>query len=618
MIENDFLKKLPHTAGVYRMYDADHHVLYVGKAKDLQRRVRSYFTNQAKLSSRIQTMIKQVQHIEVTLTSTEEEALILEHNLIQALVPKYNIIFRDDKSYPYLTLSTGEVFPKLGYFRSNKSLQLLKIKKLSLFGPFPHAQAVYDTIQVLQRIFQIRTCEENVFAYRSRACLLHNIERCSAPCVQKITPEAYQQDVRAVVQFLEGKKMTILKQLEKKMYEASEKMAFEQAARYRDQLQSLQKIQQKQYINSQKPIYLDILAIATQTHIHQTVLCLNLVSIRDGKPIGERRFFYENHYHFDFQAILSAFFEQIYASLEETALPYHFLSNMTTEQQDAFHPLLATWRIHFVKKLNTEYQAWLKMAEENAQFALNRHLEKQPKQYQEALFLLNQHLGLPRRIEKIECFDVSHLQGNQTVGSCVVFQKKQMETSNYRHYQLDIASGNDLIGMQLLLTKHYTHQLVQQALLPDLILIDGGPLQLEAAKEVLSTLGLMPQIFLMAIAKGEGRKAGLETLFFLDPDHTEIHSFRLDHDDSVLHLLQSIRDEAHRFAIQYHRLKHRSSQLESILDNIPQVGKQRKKYLLEQFKTVDNLKNATIQDIAAVPKISENLAQQIHAFLQEN
>lgn len=617
MIAQSFLKTLPTTAGVYRMYDAEHHVLYVGKAKNLQRRVRSYFSSPTKLSPRIHMMVQQVHHIEVTLTPTEEEALILEHNLIQALVPKYNIIFRDDKSYPYLTVSTGEVFPKLGYYRSNKSLQLLKSKKMTLFGPFPHAQAVYDTIQILQRIFQLRTCEESVFAHRSRACLLHNIDRCSAPCVKKITPEAYQEDVATVLRFLEGKKTQIVTQLEKKMYEASAAMAFEQAARYRDQLQALQQIQQKQYINSQKPIYLDMIAIATNTD--RLVYCFNVVAIRDGKYIGEQRFFYENTYHFDTQVILESFLRQYYDGIEQHALPQQVLLNSKTMPEVmALIPIFDKWNLRFVKKITVEYQAWLKMAEENAQFALIRHLEKQPKQYDAAILRLNQLLASPYPISHIECFDVSHLQGNQTVGSCVVFRKKNMDTNRYRHYQLETDSGNDLIGMHLLLQKHYTKQLKKKAGLPDLILIDGGALQLEVAQQVLTALNLFNQpLTLMSIAKGEGRKAGLETLFIFNAKEQTIVSQRLAADDPVLHLLQHIRDEAHRFAIQYHRLKHRAVQLDSILDHIPQVGKNRKKYLLTQFKTIEKIKQASPEEIAAVPTISSRLAQQIYTFFQE-
>lgn len=616
MIASSFLKTLPTTAGVYRMYDANQQILYVGKAKNLQRRVRSYFSSTTKLSPRIQMMMQQVHHIEVTLTPTEEEALILEHNLIQALVPKYNIIFRDDKSYPYLTVSTGEAFPKIGYYRSNKSLQLLKSKQLSLFGPFPHAQAVYDTIQALQRIFQLRTCEESVFAHRSRPCLLHNINRCSAPCVKKITQEAYQEDVATVIRFLEGKKTQIVTQLEEKMYAAAEAMAFEQAARYRDQLSALQHIQQKQYINSQKPIYLDIIAVAMNGD--RSVCCFNLVAIRDGKYVGEQRFFYDNAYGFEMIAILESFLTQYYTSIEKTALPHHILLNVKTlPEVMTLLPLFATWSLHFVKKMTAEYHAWLKMAEENAQFALARHLEKQPKQYDQALLLLNQLLAPPVPISQIECFDVSHLQGNETVGSCVVFRKKSMDSSRYRHYQLDTTSGNDLIGMHLLLEKHYKKQLEKKVTLPDLILIDGGTLQLEVAKKVLTDLNLLHRpLTLMSIAKGEGRKAGLETLFVLNTQTETIFSEHLAPDHPVLHLLQHIRDEAHRFAIQYHRLKHRATQLESMLDAIPQVGKQRKKHLLTHFKTIEKIKQATLEEMAAVPTISRRLAQQIYDFFQ--
>lgn len=596
-----FLNTLPNLPGVYRMIDKDGQVLYVGKAISLKKRVNSYF-QKTDLSPRIQLMVKQIDHIDVTVVRSEVEALVLENNLIKALAPKYNILFRDDKSYPYLKFSHHS-YPQMVYFRGALDKHAL------YFGPYPNSYAVKDSIHILQKIFQLRTCEDSVFQNRQRPCLLHQIKRCSAPCVNKVSEELYGQHVQQAVDFLNGKEKELLSLLDTKMNLAAESLNFEEAAQYRDQIHSLSRIQEKQFVESQGLVQsIDVLAIARL----EEFVCIYWVSIRGGRHVGDKSFFVKASYsEDDLTEYLEAFVAQHYLGKNKPEL---LLSNLPISET-----LQMALGEESSKKLQIQFRGagekriWLKMAEQNAKNALiQKHAQKQTQQsrLQHLLNVLRiDYAGEMNRF-RIECFDISHTQGEATIASCVVYVNEDMQPSQYRRFNIKTAkAGDDYAAMREVLTRRYERLINEQETLPNLVLVDGGKGQMSMARGVWADLGL--DIPLLGIAKGPERKVGLEELVL--PDQKE--TIQLPPHHPALLLLQTIRDESHRFAITGHRAKRAKARVTSSLEGIDGIGPKKRKALLTRFGGLRAVQVASVEDLSKTEGISQELAQKIYDYL---
>ncbi len=593
----EFLTNLPHLPGVYRMLNSAGDVLYVGKARDLKKRVSSYF-QKTQLSPRIVLMLSQVAAIETTVTRSEAEALILENNLIKGLFPKYNILFRDDKSYPFIVLSSHN-FPRLAFHRGAQQA------KNHYFGPFPNSLAVRDSIHLLQKIFRLRTCEDSVFNHRSRPCLLNQIKRCSGSCVGLISPEQYQDDVRQAEEFLSGHERTLLEGLERKMLTAAEDQHYEAAALYRDQIQALRKVQEKQFVESGNEAEADVIALAMKNGL----TCVNLTMIRGGRHLGDRSLFPQNADGHAPEAILEAFLTQHYS---DKPIPPLVLINIECDHE-GLAAILAEQAQHPVKIVTHpigERRVWLTMAEKNAQLAVEQRLAQHATQ-EARLAALTETLGFTDGLARIECFDISHTMGEATVASCVVYDLNAMRNSEYRRFNITgIEPGDDYAAMRVALTRRYQKIASGEGKRPDLILIDGGKGQVGVAYEVLAELGLT-DIQLLGVAKGPERKAGMEELIFAD----ERKPIQLGADHPGLHLIQQIRDEAHRFAITGHRARRGKSRTKSALDEIDGIGPKRRQMLLTRFGGVKGVGNASIEELAKVEGISPALAKKIYAVL---
>jgi len=591
-----FLANCPEHPGVYRMIGAGDEVLYVGKAKNLRKRVSSYF-RRTQSSPRIGMMVQQVMRVDITVTRSESEALLLENNLIKELSPKYNILFRDDKSYPWIVL-TNDGYPRIGFHRGSFA------KGARYFGPFPSAWAVRESIQLLQKIFLLRTCENSVFANRSRPCLLHQIKRCSGPCVGLIDEDSYAADVRLAAMFLDGKHSEVVSRLTEKMERAAGLLAFEHAAAYRDQIRTLQKVLSKQYVESAKEEDVDILAAVSRGGL----ICVNLAMVRGGRHLGDRPQFAANAVDVTAEDALLAFVDQHY---REHAVPLRILVNVEigADLLDALEDAVGH-RVALTKPRLAAERAWMEMATQNADLAIAARL-KDRSRGEERLKALQHALGLMDKPSRIECFDISHTMGEATVASCVVFADKAMKKSEYRRYNIhDITTGDDYAAMRQALTRRYEKVAAGEGTCPDLILIDGGKGQVGVAREVLVEVGL-EQVPMIGVAKGEERKPGLEDLIFPD-GRMPIH---LKADDPALHLIQEIRDEAHRFAIGGHRARRAKTRATSRLEDIPGIGPTRRKRLLAEFGGMQGVKAATVEDLCRVDGISLALAEQIHRLL---
>ncbi|SCK21967.1 excinuclease ABC subunit UvrC [Vogesella sp. LIG4] len=588
------LASLPGLPGVYRMLDAAGNVLYVGKAIDLKKRVSSYF-QKSDLSPRIQLMVVQIAAIETTVVRSEAEALILENNLIKALAPKYNILFRDDKSYPYLMLS-GHTYPQLAYFRGDPK------KPNQYFGPYPNGYAVRESIQILQKVFRLRTCEDSVFSNRSRPCLLYQIKRCTAPCTGEITPEQYREDVRRAVTFLQGKQNELIDELTERMLAASENLDFERAAELRDQIQALSRVQEKQFVSSNaSQLDADVVAIASEAG----QVCVNLVMIRGGRHLGDKSFFPSNADD-TLAANLEAFLAQHYLG---AALPSVIIHN--EEVSPELQQLLieqAQKRLAFVGNPIGERRVWLEMAEKNARIAIGQRLLSAASQTARLAALAE--LMEVDEIARLECFDISHTMGEATVASCVVYDRGGMQPSEYRRFNIETAAaGDDYAAMREALTRRYTRLASGDGKLPDVLLIDGGKGQVGVALEVLAEVGV--DVPIVGVAKGEERKPGLETLIVPHLQKT----LQLPRDHAALHLIQTVRDEAHRFAITGHRARRAKARTQSTLEDIPGVGPTRRQRLLTRFGGLRGVVAASIDDLAQVDGISRALAEKIHNAL---
>jgi len=591
-----FLASLPLQPGVYRMLDEAGQVLYVGKANQLKKRVSSYFQS-GNLSPRIRLMVSHIARIEVTVTRSEAEALLLENNLIKSLKPRYNILFRDDKSYPYIVL-TGSPSPRLTYFRGTTD------KRHQYFGPYPNAQAAKESINLLQKVFLLRTCEEAVFNNRTRPCLLHQIHRCSAPCVGIISAEDYATDVRNAGLLLQGKHDEVEKRLSGAMEQAAEAQHYEKAAALRDQLQALHAVQEKQFVESGRDTDADIVAIVEA----EGVVCLNLAVVRGGRHLGDKQFFPANVQGQDSVEVLEAFLAQHY--LERTVPPL-IITNI--EVGDAsIEPLLteqAGRKVQIRRTVTGERRQWLEMAQSNALLALQRQAGLEAGQ---ALRLdaLREVLALPD-LKRIECFDISHTMGEATVASCVVYDDLAIRPQEYRRFNISgITPGDDYAAMRQALKRRYQKLQTGVGKRPDLILIDGGAGQLGIAVEVMEELGLS-DISLVGVAKGVERKAGMEQL--IRPG-IEI-SLQLPPDSPSLHLIQQVRDEAHRFAIGGHRARRNKARLTSSLEDIEGIGEKRRRNLLTHFGGLKGVQQASIDELARVDGISPALAEKIYQHL---
>ena len=594
-----FLRNLTQGPGVYRMLNVDGEVMYVGKAKNLRRRVASYFSRAS--NRRIASMVSQVRGIEITATHTEAEALLLENTLIKEHKPRYNVLLRDDKSYPYLFLSDEE-FPRLAFHRGARSA------KGRYFGPYPSAGAVRETLQLLQKLFPVRQCEDSYFRNRSRPCLQYQIERCTAPCVGFINPDAYAQDVRDTELFLEGKASDVVERWVDKMEQAAQRLEFEEAAQLRDQISALRAVQEKQYVSGERGD-LDIVAVATEAGI----ACVQLFYVRQGRNLGNKSLFPRSGDGAEPSEIVSAFIAQYYLG---KAVPQQILVNAEPHDLAVLEESLslqADRQVKIQSRPRGERARWLKMAVDNAQLALASRLATTASALTR-LNALQQALALDAPPSRMECFDISHTQGDQTVASCVVFVDGTPSKADYRRFNIrDITPGDDYAAMRQALQRRYKRVLAGEGRLPDLLLIDGGPGQLSAAAGIITELGV-EGVTLLGVSKGADRRPGMEQLFLLGRSAALI----LPADSQALHMVQQIRDEAHRFAITGHRQRRGKAKIRSVLEDIGGIGPKRRARLLKQFGGLQGLARAGIEDISTVEGISEKLAQEIYAAFHGN
>ena len=600
------IESLPHLPGVYRMLDAKGAVLYVGKAADLKKRVGSYFGRA--VAPRTAHMLHRVASIEITVTRSEAEALLLENNLIKALSPRYNVLFRDDKSYPYLKFSDHE-FPRIAYYRG------LIDRRSRYFGPYPNAWAVKETIQQLQRAFRLRTCEDSVFSHRSRPCLLHPIGRCSAPCVSLIGPEQYAQDVERAVRFLNGAGEDVVAELEQRMNEAAAQLRYEEAAELRDRLAAIARVQHRQStdISGHAPERdVDVIAVAMEG----SAACVNLAMVRGGRHLGDRPYFpVGTPSDSEPGDLAEAFMSQHYV---EQQCPPVVLVGAEVDGEELTAALSAPDRAVQIigprdAAMRGQRRHWLEMAQSNANLALARHIAEHGSQQARTQALI-EALGLeiedPDQL-RIECFDVSHTMGEATQASCVVFENHQMRPALYRRFNIDgIEPGDDYAAMRQALCRRYEAVARAEGVIPNLVLIDGGAGQVEVARQVFSELGLDPSV-LVGVAKGEHRKVGLETLVFAYSRPPLV----LGRESQALMLIAQIRDEAHRFAITGMRARRARTRNVSQLQELESIGPVRRQRLLTRFGGMKGLLAASIDDIAEVKGISRKLAERIYSQL---
>lgn len=593
-----FVSTLPTRPGVYRMLDADGEILYVGKAGSLKARVGSYFRPD-QLQPKVQALMRLVASVEVTVTNSDTEALLLEHNLIKRHRPRYNVILRDDKSFPYVHFS-DHPYPRLSFYRGSRRLAG------RLFGPYPDARAVYETLNQLHKLFRIRSCKDTFFANRSRPCLEYQIGRCSAPCTALISPEAYEQDVQSAVLVLEGRAADVTGRIGAEMDQAAQSLNFERAAMLRDQLAALTDIQARQIVSRARGnADTDVIAVAEAGG----EFCIALMFIRGGQLLGTSTF-YPRAPISEAPEVLAAFLAQHY--LERNAPPRILLSHPVEDAETLATSFSerAGRRVRIGAGRRGLPQRWVALALQNAENALRMRQASQAS-LAEQFAELGAFLGLAQPVMRIECFDVSHTQGESTSASCVVFGPTGPLKAEYRRYNIEgVAGGDDYGAMRQALTRRYRRRQQEQAVLPDLLLIDGGPGQLAEAARVLQELGIsLPAV--AAVAKGADRRAGQERLFLLGRESASI----LPADSKALHLIQRARDEAHRFAISGHRRSRARSRQTSMLEAVAGLGPARRRALLKQFGGLQGVLRAGVEDLARAPGIGPALAQAIFEHL---
>ena len=595
-----FLKQLTTRPGVYQMYDRSGGLLYVGKAKNLKNRVTSYFRASG-LSAKTMALVARIQDIQVTVTTTERDALLLEHNLIKEYHPPYNILLKDDKSYPYIYLSAEDKWPKLGFHRGPKR------RKGEYFGPYPSAGAVRSTLHLMQKVFKVRQCEESYFRNRSRPCLQYQIGRCSGPCVGLVSDEDYQKQVENSALFLSGKSQKVMKRLADDMERAAEKLEFEKAAEYRDQLQRLQDVQASQGIEGSRG-ELDLLAVK-QAHGQA---CVQVLFVREGRVLGSRTYYPATQLEEDESSVLDAFIPQFYLSGRQT-IP----QEIVVSHKPNFADLLADTLMEQSKRkviIKTSVRdaraRWLQLAKQTAESNLDSFLSGK-QTMAGRLEALRRELDLEMSPTRMECFDISHSSGEATVASCVVFDSNGAQKADYRKFNIDgITGGDDYAAMQQALERRYRRLSKGEGVLPDVLFIDGGKGQVSQAQQVLEQFELTT-VKVVGVAKGTTRKAGFETL--IDGDTGA--ETQLRGDNPALHLIQQIRDEAHRFAIGGHRGRRSKARKQSTLEGISGVGAKRRRDLLRHFGSIRGVENASVDEICKVDGVSATLAQSIYDHL---
>ena len=598
-----FLKSVTERPGIYRMYGPDDVILYIGKARNLKARLSSYFRGQQAIKT--QALVRQIVRIEITATQTEAEALLLESNLIKAHRPRYNILLRDDKSYPWIYVSTDQEYPRLAYHRGARK------RHGRYFGPYSAPSAVRETLNLLEKVFKVRQCEDSVFRNRSRPCLQYQIGRCKAPCVGYISPEAYRQDVDDTMAFLSGRSQMLTEQLAERMEQAATALDFEQAAQLRDQLSQLRVVAQQQSITG---VSGDADVIALITVMNLTVVAVS--TIRDGRHLGTRSYFPQIPADTEPAETMAGFISQYYAEREAPArvlcspLPQdvEFLSDGLSAQTGR--------RVAFMIPQRGKAKEWLEQTAENARLAAQERLASRVG-LETRFAALRAVTGL-NQIQRIECFDISHTQGELTVASCVVFGLEGAQKDQYRRYSIEgITPGDDYAAMHQALTRRFARAQREGGILPDVLLIDGGAGQVAQAQDVLPELGI-DSVYILGVAKGVARRAGEERLIRPKTSTGQGgEETRLDPHDPALHLIQQVRDEAHRFAITGHRARRQKARTQSDLEKIPGVGAKRRQALLKHFGGMRGLRNASVAELVKVPGVSVSLADGIHAWLHE-
>ena len=594
-----FLPSLTRRPGVYRMLDSEGDVLYVGKARNLRNRVTSYFRASG-LATKTIALMNKVDDIQVTVTASETEALLLEQSLIKADRPMYNVLFRDDKSYPYICL-TEHTFPRLALHRGTKQ------QVGRYFGPYPSAGAVRESIQVLQKLFQLRSCEDGFYKNRSRPCLQHQIGRCSAPCVGGVESEDYAADVGLAQMFLEGRSRAVLQELKQRMESASKAREFEHAARYRDQIAQLRRIQENQYVHGESG-EVDVFALAQDS----SYTCVQGLFIRGGRVIGQRTWYPKNELDTPPGALLSSFVSQYYLASEGRVIPKLVLTSIPLDEEELVESVLAGRsgrKVSVTSKVRAQRARWLEMARDNAALSLTSYVAERRNVFSRFVDL-QELLELEDMPKRLECFDISHTSGEATVASCVVFDTNGPLKSDYRRFNIEgVTAGDDYAAMEQALRRRYRRLKEGEAVLPDLLVIDGGQGQLGKAAGVLSELQV-DDIGLIGVAKGPARKAGLEKILLYGQGELSVPAT-----SGSMHLLQHIRDEAHRFAITGHRGRRAKNRRRSALDGIAGIGPKRKRELMAYFGSLATIKGASSEEIAKVPGISQKLADDIYGAL---
>ena len=596
-----FLKSLPSRPGVYRMYDDKEGILYVGKAKSLKSRVSSYFRTTA-LDAKTMALASKIADVQYTMTTSETEALLLEQSLIKQYSPPYNIVFKDDKSYPYIYLSSEDRYPRLAFHRGAQK------RPGKYFGPFPSAYSVRDSLNILQKVFRVRQCEDTFFKNRSRPCLQYQIKRCSGPCCGLVSDEEYADDVKHAAMFLEGKSRAVLDDYANKMEEASQALQFERAAKFRDQITHLQRIQEQQYVFGSQGDLDVIGAVANPGGV-----CVLVMMVRGGRLLGNKMYFPRVRGEESEADVLTAFIPQFYlAGASGREIPREVIVSARIEEKGWVEQALAERSGHKVSiadSVRGHRQRWVNLAVTNAQQSLGAHLSTRNNIYQR-FEALQEALALPDVPERLECFDISHSAGEATVASCVVFDQNGPLKSDYRRFNIDgITPGDDYAAMSQALMRRYTRIKKGEGRLPDILFIDGGKGQLHQAEAVLEELQITG-VTLVGVAKGPSRKAGLEALFLSGGGE-----INLPPDSPALHLIQHIRDESHRFAITAHRNRRGKKRSESVLEGIDGVGPKRRRALLRHFGGSARVEAASVEELAKVDGISNHLAEHIYATL---
>lgn len=598
-----FLDNLTQRPGVYQMLAADGSVLYVGKAKNLKKRVGSYFRARG-LNNKTVALVARIQQIDVTVTMTETEALLLEHNLIKGNRPPYNILLRDDKSYPYIFLSDAE-YPRLSYHRGAKR------GKGTYFGPYPNANSVRESLNLLQRVFKVRQCEDSYFANRSRACLQYQIKRCSGPCVNHVDKKTYTEQVNNTRLFLQGKSDELLTGLAEQMNEAAANLEYEHAAECRDQIQHLNRVTEQQYIESGNA-QVDVIALSVKAG----KACVHLLFVRGGRILGSRSFYPKLALEYDESELLLGFLGQFYLGGQAADFPRKIVCSQQHEdfkQMSEVLSQLAGKRVDVVSAQRGNVDKWLDLAQTTAEQNLKSRLAAKQsllKRFQH----LQQVLNLSELPERIECFDISHSSGELPVASCVVFDQNGPLKSDYRRFNIEgITGGDDYAAMNQALTRRFKRLLDGEGKRPDILLIDGGKGQVSQAFKVLEEYGLL-DILIVGVAKGPERKAGLEQLILANGEG----EFTLADDAPALHLIQHVRDESHRFAVKSHTQRRDKKRKRSLLEDIPGIGAKRRKSLLNYFGSAKAITEAPVRELSKVPMISEKIAEDIYASFHKD